>query len=40
VRFIASMGYSQSVAAFSTRMTSLPDFQLAPLSFSTVSLPH
>jgi hypothetical protein len=30
LRLIASVGYSQSVAAFSARLTSLPDFQLTP----------
>jgi hypothetical protein len=30
LRLIASMGYSQNVAAFSAQMTSLPDFQLTP----------
>lgn len=30
LRFIASVTYSQSVAAFSARVTGLPDFQLTP----------
>jgi hypothetical protein len=30
LRIIASVGYSQTVAAFSARLTSLPDFQLTP----------
>lgn len=30
LRLIASVGYSQSVAAFSAHLTSLPDFQLTP----------
>lgn len=30
LRFIASVGYSQNVAAFLAQMTSLPDFQLTP----------
>jgi hypothetical protein len=30
LRIIASVGYSQTVAAFSARLTGLPDFQLAP----------
>lgn len=30
---IASVRYNQSVAAFSARLTSLPDFQLAPATF-------
>jgi hypothetical protein len=30
LRVIASVGYSQTVAAFSARLTGLPDFQLTP----------
>ena len=30
LRLIASVGYSQTVAAFSARLTGLPDFQLTP----------
>jgi hypothetical protein len=30
LRFVASVRYSQNVAAFSARMTNLPDFQLTP----------
>jgi hypothetical protein len=30
LRFVASVGYRQNVAAFSVRLTSLPDFQLTP----------
>lgn len=30
LRFVASVGYRQTVAAFSVRLTNLPDFQLAP----------
>jgi hypothetical protein len=30
LRLIASVGYGQTVAAFSARLTGLPDFQLTP----------
>ena len=33
LRFVANVGYRQSVAAFSARLTSLPDFQLTPATF-------
>jgi hypothetical protein len=33
LRLAANVSYSQTVAAFSARMTSLPDFQLTPATF-------